>query len=301
MNPDAALTYLDFVADRHKVWQRRQRGDDQPWSDDPILASKKFTNVYRVLDPGSQFVLTDLLAEDLTPRDALFRCFLYRFTNRPETWRYLRRQLGHYPTADDLGDDLVSLIKTWRGYGETVFSGAYMIVPQPGVKGDKVDHLVELCRWLFDPASKTFVMPRWEEAETQQERLQVLTDYRGVGDFMAMQILTDWGYGPLSIRDLENEFIRLGPGAINGAKAIAPKANPMKTFEWALEAVHSIDEVPLLVTPQGRARRPSYMDVQNTLCEFSKYVRYQRAVSPGQPYRPAHPGPQAPPVLPQHW
>ena len=43
------------------------------------------------------------------------------------------------------------------------------------------------------------------------------------------------------------------------------------------------------------------MDVQNTLCEFSKYVRFQSKPIPTKQYVPAHPGPQPPPVLPKHW
>jgi len=40
------------------------------------------------------------------------------------------------------------------------------------------------------------------------------------------------------------------------------------------------------------------MNTQNTLCEFSKYVR--ETVSPRKvtPYKPAHPGRQPEPVLP---
>jgi alpha-glutamyl/putrescinyl thymine pyrophosphorylase clade 1 len=87
---DAALTFLEFVEERHRIWERRQAGSPQPWTDNPILASHKFTNVYRWLDPGSQFVIEELQDLELSPSDNLMRFFLYRHTGRVETWEWLK-------------------------------------------------------------------------------------------------------------------------------------------------------------------------------------------------------------------
>jgi hypothetical protein len=288
---DVAMSYLDFVPNRHRVWERRQAGAAQPWSEDPILRTRKFTNMFRVIDPGSQFVLTDL-AVDTTPRTALARCFLYRYTNLPTTWRHLRDVLGEYPDEMDLFEEgrLVEAIHAYRDSGHKVFSGAYVILPQPNHSGDKVEQAVGLAARWMNAHAQDFLA-----ATSQEQRFAILRREFGVGPFMAMQILTDWGYTPQCGEDREAEFVVAGPGCIKGAKFIAPTWKVEKTLEWATE--HWQSTGPVL--PGGR--RLSRMDVQNTFCEFSKYHRYDQKPMPVREYVPAHPGAQPAPVLPAHW
>ena len=68
-----------------------------------------------------------------------------------------------------------------------------------------------------------------------------------------------------------------------------------------METVRASDECPVLEPHDGVLRKPSLMDVQNCLCEFSKYVRFLEKPKPANPYVPAHPGPQPAPLLPGHW
>lgn len=277
--------YRDFVRERHAIWKKRQEDKPQPWTNDPILRSYKFTNDFRVLDPGSQFVLTDLYTDD--PWDYLARCFLYRYTNLPKTWRYVRAELGRYPLAGDMSKELIEIIQDYRYGGNVVFSGAYIIMPNPGVTGsDKVVGAVELTRDFMATRSDEFL-----SADTPDEQFAILRSQPGVGKFMAMQILTDWGYG--QDVDRENDFIFAGPGAIKGAKYLNPNAG-------AGDVIHDLTS-EWWGDPSVRLGRHSLslMDVQNTLCEFSKYARYRTRPPRPQRYNPAHPGPQPAPVLPK--
>lgn len=281
-------TYLQFVEERHRVWELRQLDAPQPWTSDPTLATRKFTNVFRVLDPGSQFVfeLDDPWAD---PDVVLFRLFLYRYTNEPATWRYLREFLGDgYPTPDHPPGLVIEALHRWRDeMGKRVFSGAYVILPQPNRPGDKVVQAVELAyRWLA-AHGEDFL-----NARSQVARYDILRREYGVGPFMAMQILTDWGYTRHCGEDRENDFVVAGPGAIKGAKALG-MSDPRAAIYRCRALLSLGDDVPTL--PGGRT--PSLMDVQNTLCEFSKYVRGPVA----RTYRPAHPGPQPDPILPDHF
>src|SRR5690606_9607191 len=107
------------------------------------LANKKFTNMFRVLDPGSQFVF-DLKGE---PIDVIARLVFYRITNLPATWYALRAAYGRYPTADDFVHRSALLFQTidaYRKQGNRVFSGAYIIVPEPGTRNDKVGGALRL-------------------------------------------------------------------------------------------------------------------------------------------------------------
>lgn len=311
MNLDAAMDYLAFVDERHRIWERRQAGDPGPWTDDPILRTRKFTNVFRVLDYGSQYLLTLLHGSE---RDVLMRAFLYRHTGRVETWEYLELMMG-LPTVADL-DDVLKLWHEYRGKvkvhvnrerreGDTgrglgfqkqigerpLFTGAYLVFPQSAVRGtDKMESIIRLTQRLFDPSSTGDVVPDFLRAKTQDERFGVLRRNKGVADFMSMQILTDWGYSDHCGEDREDEFVVLGPGAKRGAALVG------EGIDWAVNAVRSSPRCPRL---NGRA--PSQMDIQNTLCEFSKYHRYQALpAQPDRSYAAVHPGPNHF-VLPKHY
>lgn len=307
---DRALQFMAFVHERHRIWEQRQAGQPQPWTDDPILAARKFTNTFRILDPGTQFIMTDLIDPQLGPRDQLLRLFLYRHTGRIEAWRALEMTSG-YPTRESL-EDVRAAWKTYRGeakmgrrgslrgappsdarsFSRPVFTSAYLVFPQSTVAGtDKLDSIIDLTERLSDNGA----FDDFLAAPFQEDRFAALRRNKGVADFMSMQILTDWGYTPFAREDRENEFVVLGPGAVKGALAIDPDSKPYDTFRWVYDAV----------TREGTTRLgdrlPSYMDVQNCLCEFSKYVRFEGKPGKAKPYQPAHPGPQPEPVLPAHW
>lgn len=285
----AVERYRSFVKERHLIWCRRQVGEPGPWTTDPVMAHRKFTNMFRILDPGSQFVMTGLLCDD--PRDFIARCVLYRLTNLPKTWYAMRRTFGRYPLAKDLNSDLADMLAAYRDAGNQVFSGAYVIIPEPGTANDKVQGAVRVSRLFVDTA-----LPDFLKAETQQERFNILRSVPGIGNFLAMQILTDWGYGQKEEPD--PTFIVAGPGAKRGAAILNRRATPEKvihdmTAEWKRSS-----------TVRLRGRPLTVMDVQNTMCELSKWhpiVAGEKPLRKNSLYKPAHPGPQPEPVLPAWW
>lgn len=306
--------FLFFVAERHRVWEARQRGAEQPWTEDPVLATRKFTNVFRILDPGTQFVMTDLLDPDLSERDRLMRLFLYRHTGRIETWRWLDLTTG-YPTVELL-EDVRQSWYTYRGgfkmggsgarfqaksegvrmFDNPMFTSAYLVFPQSPVPGtDKLDSIIDLTKRLFTPGSPEDVMLDWGKARSHAERFKVLRRNKGVGDFMSMQVLADWTYA--QDRDLEDEFLMPGPGSVKGAAALDPNARTMDVVKRVVREVRGLPDCPRL-----GYRVPSLMDIgSNLLCEWSKYVRFRDKPVPTKIYKPAHPGEQPAPVLPSYY
>lgn len=292
-NEQMVQAYKAFVPARHSIWEARQRGASAHlWTFDPILQERKFTNVYRVLDPGSQYLLRMMQEPGITKEDALARAYLYRMTNRPETWDHMRAQLGRWPLATDLGPQLEDLLVAYRDAGNQVFSGAYIIMPRPGVSGDdKARSVVQLAAQSFHPDSP--VGYAFTQTRSMADRYHLLHSQQGIGPFIAMQVLTDYGY--YSGDQDENSFVVPGPGARNGAKELNPALPAKDVLQWAAEQVWQHN------SPVLYGRKPSLMDIQNTLCEFSKYARYMRKPRTGKPYRPAHPGVQPKPLLPTYW
>jgi hypothetical protein len=293
LNVDRLMEWMAFVEERHTIYEKRMLGLPAPWTDDPILASRKFTNVFRILDPGTQFIMTDLHDPDLDPRGQLMRLFLYRHTGRVEVWEHLAL-LDGYPTGPEALEGVRALLHAYREPGHRrIFTNAYLVYPQSSEPGtDKIDSIINLTSRLFNPRSRDDVVPGFLAAKDSRERFNVLSRTKGVGDFMAMQILTDWGY--LQDRDYEDDFVQLGPGAQKGALVIDDRRATTATL---IDAASNLKSSPSLPVFAGRS--PSLMDVQNLFCEFSKYVRYQ-GKPPGQPYTPAH-SDLPEPVLPSWW
>lgn len=302
MDPVALARYERFVLARHDVWVKRQEGAPQPWTDDPVIQRRKFCNMFRVLDRGSQFAVALMSEEDLTMDEALARAVLYRYTNLPSAWAEAFLHLGaRYPRLEDMRNGSLERIWTrWREMGARVFSGAYVILPQPNRKGDKVAQAIELAVRVAEESTADFVLAGLEDAPAEQHAL--LMGHYGIGSFMAMQILTDWGYRPDAV-DQENTFVAEGPGSVRGAAILDPKRHPVDVIAElrARWLDHPLE--PVVFLPGGGTRSLSLMDVQNTLCEFDKYDRYWsgRKPLPANEYRPANPGAQPRPIYPAHW
>lgn len=286
LDVDRGLEFIEFIQERHAVFNRRMAGQPGPWTEDPILRSRKFTNVFRWLDPGSQFVINDLMCDD--PETFLMRCFLYRHTNLPEAWRAYAADTGRYPGLEDLDD----VRDFWQGYkheGGRVFSGAYMIYPQSSTPGtDKIFSIVDLTMRLRDQGDFFAFTCR----NSQEKRFQILRQNKGVADFMSMQILTDFGY---STEFREDQFVVPGPGAKKGAAFLGIPAPEAIDWAWL-----TMLQMPSLEV-DGVPRFISKMDIQNCLCEYSKYVRYQSKPSPEKPYQTTHTTVQLRPILPPLW
>lgn len=290
---------LKWVRARHEVWEARQAGLPQPWTNHPIVAAKKFTSVFRVLDYGTQFVLKDdFLKGDL--RDVLMRCFLYRHTGRWEAWEYARHALGGPVTVDNL-EDAREAFRTYRGYGTVrrpVFTSAYLVYPQNNaVKGtDKLESIFDLVKKLFTPGEEFDIVPDFIKANDQHARFSCFVRNRGVGNFMSMQILTDFGMSEHCPENREDDFVICGPGAERGAQWIWPDQKTEYTVKWAHETILNMEDCPMV-----EGRPPSLMNVQNVLCETSKLARYLQKPTPTSLYEPAHPGKMEKPLLPHWW
>ena len=306
MDAEMLELYRGFVRERHRIWEQRQVWGS--WeTTDPILGSRKFTNVFRILDAGTQFLVKELLyADEPDYGTALMRCFLYRYINRPEPFTYFKAAVGSMPTLEDVDLGILAhVLYQYRAEGNPVFGTAFKMFSGAENKGtDRLTWVLELVDRYFTEGSPDEKVTEFAAAGNQGSRLNVLKSIPRCADFMGMQILTDFGYSPWGADaygyDRENDFIVPGPGAIRGAQALCPGVR----FRSG-DVIVIIEELTRQWARSGSVRlagrSPSLMDVQNTLCEFSKYVRYRGLPIPETQYRPAHPGPQEAPFLPPHW
>lgn len=269
--------YVRFVRDRHAVYEARQAGTVADV--DPIFRNVKFTNVFRILDPGTQYALR--LIEDAPDWvSAVTRAVLYRFTNRPEPWEYALAQLGRWPVWPDILDG--SLHDLWRDFAP-LYGTAYRI--HIGRENAGVDKLTFMLERMAPQLSRTANDLAHHRGHPEQ-MWKVLTELPRVGKFLGMQVLTDLIY--LQPGMSENLFVVPGPGCEAGAGVLG--LDPRKAIDWGWETFEALGCVRL------KGRSPSKMDIQNTFCEFGKFARYRnggrsRGYTPGtqplpEPYLP---------------
>lgn len=293
--PEMAELYLNFVIERHKIWEKRQNGLPAPWTDDPVLRKRKFTNTFRVLDHGSQFLLK--MMHDLEdPEERVFLAFLYRYINRPEPFEYFVNRINDLPRRGYIGHLLPACLEDYRAQGRPVFGNAYKMFVGNENKGWGRLEWVLSHTWTYMGPDSDY--PRRILAEKDPaKRNAILQEIPRCRGFMSMQIQTDIAY--VDETQDENDFVIAGPGAKRGASIVAPRRDPLEVFEWAQLMLLEHPEEPLLA-----GDGLTLMDIQNTFCEFSKYHRWwsqPERLANFPDYTPAHPGAQPAPILPKHW
>lgn len=265
---------VKFARARHRVWEGKPVKSR-------ILTTRKFTNVFRVLDRGSQYML-ELMDSYDTTLDRLALSYLYRQINRPDTMdAIIEANDGYVPDAADIFNP-----KWYKKVVQPVYvarpgaflSGAYMILVSPGDRRPTVEKMAAVF-----PAAKPHLERVAAEAGLAV-RVQLLQQTPGLGPFMAMQIATDLGYCA-GEPDQENTFVLAGPGSKRGVGYLVGREYATAQQAYDVITNFPVEELPPL--PHSNGRPASWMDIQNVFCEFSKYARMVARGDKGgpQPYR----------------
>nr|DAX49912.1 MAG TPA: Pplase1 alpha-glutamyl/putrescinyl thymine pyrophosphorylase clade 1 [Caudoviricetes sp.] len=304
--------YEHYVKERWLVYARRSVGLPAPWTRDPVIAGSKFTNDFRILDAGSQFLLGDLCSDGAPLKDLMMRCFLYRYTNRREPWNAFKKIYGRFPVIEDLESG--KLMDFLKGYDSPIFGPAYRVhVGSENTGIDKVSYFVGLAAQAFTPTGgklsyghgwgecgELYILPqlesRWGDAEGIFNILRTLPR---CSDFMSQQVLTDYTYLPQSTMT-DSDHVVPGPGSKRGMDLLESG----KSYQYILKEYQDYwsSKGPVLTSGHVVGHTLSLMDVQNTFCEFQKYVRRLNSGRKFTPYSPSNPDRTwSDPVLPKNW
>ena len=261
-----------FAAERQRIYLRRLAGKVGPWTEDPVLSAYRFTNAFRVADRVSQYLVrlayADPLASDQT---LILRTLLFKIFNRIDTWEHIVRNLGppvafqfDYAACDALLADRLDA-------GIPIYSAAYIMPSggRPRVRKHRA-HLRLIRNMVTYRFPAALVRTR-----SLAEVYALLLGWHSLGPFLAFQYAIDLNYTAL-LRHAEGDFVVAGPGAVDGLS---------KCFE-SLGEYSAADAILWLTDRQeeeferyglsfgclwGRPLQP--IDVQNVLCEVSKYTR----------------------------
>ncbi len=276
--PSAIYSILwHFADERHRVYLQRVAGQPQPWTRDPVLSTYRFTNAFRAADRVSQYLIRMAYSDHDADDDTLFlRTLLFKIFNRIDTWESIVRAIGP-PTADSFDHRACeALLTERRRAGGRIYSAAY-IMPTGGDSGSPKHTMhLRLLRRMLDER----LPAKLRRSRSLKDAYGLLLAYPTLGPFLAFQYAIDLNYTKLTCHS-ESSFVVAGPGALDGLSKCFESLgeySPDDAILWLSD--RQDDEFRRADRPfdglWGRSLRP--IDVQNLLCEVSKYTR---ATHPG--------------------
>lgn len=256
MNNEALQTFWYWIRERECVRVNRFNGI-RPWTHDEIMAKHHFCNVRREDDRVTKELRAVVQSADL------------RFYQLPSTYT-LARMLNHAPSLKCVLEGGWDALKMRRAEGHKIFHTAY-VVSTCGKSMDKLDYVKGVVEAVGISRIST---------ESLAMAHRDLMGVDGLGSFMAGQVVADlkndrylrdawdwitWSsHGPGSIKGLGYIFGRSSPSLYEGQMAWLSELMPVEVMDMDLHA----------------------QDLQNCLCEFSKYWRIKNGlVGRVRPYR----------------
>ena len=278
-------TYWRFATERQGVFFRRLRGEKRPWTQDPILRTHKFTNVYRASDRTSQYLIRRVIYRDDLPNsssEVFFRILLFKLFNKIETWQILERSFGPITFEDYCFSSYDERLERAMRDGHRIYSAAYIMPPGKTAYGQKSKHQNHLL--LLEQMMADGLPQELAETDTMKDGFEKLRAYPTIGDFLAYQFITDVNYSEITDYS-EMEFVVPGPGARDGLR---------KCFDDA-GGFDEPDLIRVLADLQEKeferlglnfqtlwGRRLQLIDCQNLCCEVDKYARVAHPEIPGR-------------------
>lgn len=284
MFPSRAPAFYAFMRERENVRLRKEAGDFFPWTQDPILQSYKFTNVYRHFDKTSQ-KLKELFYNDHfddDPKSILMNAALFRYFGTYEFAEVIGWQ--EYDNFDFEG--IKEAAKTRLANRERVFTGAYVITNQ-GISAPKQEVVVDIFLQALWEASPVIcdIVKTTDSWKLVADRMREIKGFGGSG-FMTKETLLDttycnfWG----SVKDMHGQqftnpkdwetWTPIGPGARRGAARVSGDelCDKPLTEKSAMDTIMRLHEAQEVEWPDDWEPLSPH-DVQFQLCEFDKYER----------------------------
>ena len=298
-------SYWILAAERQRVYNARLAGESPPWTQDPIVAQYRFTNAYRAADRVSQDLIQVVYDGPQAAADILLRTLLYRFFNKPETWRALAAQRGEISAYDFNFYSYAGILDALMARGDRIYSAAYIVPPPPfGHARKHRNHLA-----LIEHIMSSGLDGKLARARSLQEVFSLLASYPSLGPFLAYQLTIDLNYSTLIDFD-EDDFVVAGPGAISGLMKCFPNSHGVAApdlIRWMVDTQEEQIEHYGVAFRDLFGRRLKLIDCQNLFCETDKYARIAHPMRRGVGNRTrikqqfSAKGPLKAPVFPPKW
>lgn len=239
-----------WISERENIRKAREAGRPQPWTEDPVLSYYHFCNVHREDDRGTKEIRSIVRHFKVDYWDLPWVYTAARMFNRASTLAILLNNNWDY--------EVLKIIRE----SQTIFHTAY-VVSTCGQQMDKVDYVKE----VVDSVKRRHI-----PTETLAEAHETLMRVNGLGSFLAGQVVADLkNHMYLEAASDWQTWSCIGPGSKKGLEYIFPnmKVSP-SNYEYLMK------ELVRMMPTHIKDMNIHMQDLQNCLCEFSKYMRLVR-------------------------
>lgn len=270
--PLNAQPFWNWITERHRIYLKKAAGEPAPWTRDEILQTYSFCNVFRELDKVTVWVREKWREPYADNLQLWIAMCLARQVNWPDTLE----EVG-FPVHTYDAKAVRAALEARKARGEKVYTGAYMISAPSGefagmAKPEYTAHVVVGALW--DARHEFEAMFADGRQPTMQEVHAWLRQFRGWGDFMAYEVVTDLRHTRYlrNAPDI-NTWAVAGPGAIRGLHRL--HGRPYKKSLTQTQALEEMRELLEL----SKTSLPDFVpplelrEVEHSLCETDKYLR----------------------------
>ncbi len=277
--PEQLDRFFGAARERQRIYEKRQRGEPAPWTDDPAFREFFFCNLYREQDRTTvafKQQIRDYLKES---PNVLLATVAWRWFNKEETGRALiDTEVGLWDGK--FNDEQAKQRILWaRGHGPYV-TGAFVIKTPDGMT--KLDGVLQCIKWFSERNWREYALRAMNSDGllSLQSMHDYLTESPYLGDFMAYEVVTDLRHTALlrGAPDI-NSWANPGPGAMRGlcrllGEPLESRSRSNKAdYRWAISAMRELLEESWRRPVIADIPKWEMREVEHWLCEFDKYER----------------------------
>lgn len=295
---DLAPDFFAFARERHRIYLKRAAGDPWPWTDDQVLQTGRFTNVFRELDRTTAWYRRHIREPMRDRPEVLLATVIFRWFNRTTTGEamFLQGYLGGEGSAFDIfarelsegrmdSGVLKQAITLFCGEKGPFITGAYTInTRSAGLGLTKLDGVLTLIEmWVaLHQDWRQFALD-WAHPMTNYHSMEEFCSWAAspcLAGFMTYELACDLRFTPLLEKAMDiDTWANVGPGAVRGLNRIhgRPVGQGLRQ-EPALKEMQELLRMSRNARywPQRKVEnwpRWGLREVEHTLCEFDKYER----------------------------
>lgn len=265
---------VHYLNEREKIRQRKEKGEDPPYTEDKILRQYKFTNVLRRHDRTTRGLIKHLYKPNFysPEREVFLNAILARYFGTAE----FMQDLGWQEKFDR--EHILYVVRRRKKNKQRVFTGAY-IITNGGIPGPKEEVILDN---YIGPMSENLdrLVDIVHHSNRWRDVAEYMYNFKGFGGtgFITKEVLQDVILTPV-LAECEDRFTwsPCGPGAARGINRLygRPYKDRVKK-DFALEAMKQLREKFIEEFQPHMAGIAPEFDLHSTqfaLCEIDKYLR----------------------------
>jgi len=261
--------FFKFMKERHTIYLKRQANKPWPWTQDEILQTYKFCNIFRELDTVTRWINDN---------------WRVPFKDHPNLWfaMAVARQINWPDTLAEIGFPLKwdsrrvkKIMYARQKRKQKVYTGAYMLTGG-ATNGKGLDKNIYTVDKILSPLFKNKkLIP--QKGDTLQEAWKRFLPCMGFGPFIAFEVITDLRHTRY-LKDATDihTWANAGPGAYRGLNRIFDHKLDQKRPSEALSEMQFLlrkSKIKANWPNDNQYPKLEMRDIEHTLCEFDKYER----------------------------